>query len=149
MASPNLGLLAALLKTGRLTGVVRWKVNMSQESLKIEAQIANYSYFYLITNGACDLTETISSVGKQLDIADLSQENLTTKFLEFGAKMKNSNSTPILLVWSGWQELLRNDLVGANLIVNAFEQATEEWPGAVLVIDSQGNFPDLAVLTSA
>lgn len=149
MASPNPGLLAALLKTGRLTGVVRWKVNLSQEALKVEAEIANYSYFFLVTNGLEDLTETISSLGNQLGLVDLTRENLVTKLLEFGTTANNSSQKSLLVAWSGWQDLVRNDLVGATLVIDALEQAAENWPGAVLVIDSHGNFPDLAVLTSA
>lgn len=149
MASPNPGLLAALLKTGRLTGVVRWKVNLSQEALKVEAEIANYSYFFLVTNGIEDLTETISSLGNQLGLVELTRENLVSKLLEFGTTANNSNQKSILVAWSGWQDLVRNDLAGATLVIDALEQAAENWPGAVLVIDSQGNFPDLAVLTSA
>ncbi len=149
MASPNLGLLAALLKTGRLTGVVRWKVNMTQESLKVEAQIANYSCVYLDTSAATDLDQTISSLGKQLEEPDLSQENLADRLVHFGAKLKTANPTSILMAWSGWQELVKNDLAGAKFIVEIFEQTAAQWPGAILVIDSKGDFPDLAVLTSA
>lgn len=149
LASPNPGLLAALLKTGRLIGVVRWKVNLSDEAAQVEASISNWSYFYLDTHGAKTVQDCVNLFATQLKISDLTLFNLAEKLVSLNSQIQLSNAKNIFLVWTGWQDVVANDLAEINLLQESFEHASQQWPGVVLIVDSKGQFPNVAELTSA
>jgi hypothetical protein len=51
------------------------------------------------------------------------------------------------IAWTGWQELVKSDLIAAQRIADQLDDAGNEKTNVVLVCDSSGNFPGLSELT--
>lgn len=149
MASPNPGLLAALLKTGRLTGVLRWKVNLTNEHLKIEANIAKWIGYFLNLSDSKSLEDCFALISTEFDLPKLNLANFVQLISEKFQQQKNTGDQKILLAISGWQELVKNSSTDAQSFVSLLEEIAENLPGLVLFVDSKGEYPDIALLTSA
>ena len=149
MASPNPGLLAALLKTGRLSGVLRWKVNLTAETLKSEANIANWSSYYLNLSEAETLTDCFSLISAELNLPRLTLENFVQNLVTKAQQQKISAEQKVVLALSGWQEFEKNSSADAQNFVSMLDEVAEKLPGLVLVVDGKGEFPEIAQLTSA
>ena len=149
MTSPNPGLLAALLKTGRLTGVMRWKVNLSESAAKDEAQIAKWRCHYFDSAGAKTIEDCLAKFSNEPKLAGISLSNLSESFTNLFQENQIEIPSKVLVVWSGWQDLIEADSSQARIISDCLEQVLQDNSGLVLVVDSQGKFPDLDQLTSA
>ena len=137
---PNPGLLAALLKTGRLTGVLRWKVELTAEQVAVEQAASGFTAFQLDTTGVKSLTEFFAVCSKQFNGA-------ATDFSSFESLLKNlNNGASIFVIWSGWEDFAKENYDDALAIVNIFEEVAQTWPGTVLVVGKNGKFKDLAEL---
>ena len=97
MASPNPGLLAALLKTGRLTGVLRWKVNLTNENLKIEANIAKWIGYFLNLSDTKSLEDCFALISTEFDLPKLNLANFVQLISEKFQQQKNTGDQKILL----------------------------------------------------
>lgn len=138
MANP--GLLAALLKTGRLTGVLRWKVDFGKDEIAIEESASGFKAFSLDTSGVSELSEFFAVASKQLGV-------VATDFGSFESALRSlNNEQPIFIVWSGWEQFVKNNYEDAFGIANIFDDVAPNWPGAVLVVGKNGKFRDLAEL---
>lgn len=144
MASPNPGLLSALLKSGRLTGVLRWKVDLTESQVEIEANLSGRSGFLLDTSGAKSLSEFFAVAAKQLKLptSDLTNFELNLADLLDGG-------SEIFIAWTGWQDLVAQSKADSQSIVEIFESFTEKNSTVVLVIDRAGKFDGLGELVSA
>jgi len=144
MASPNPGLLAALLKSGRLSGVLRWKVTVTAEIVATEAGLSKFSGYFLDTTGAKSFADFFSLASNQLGLPNLDLSN-------FESSLKNLvvNESGGFIAWSGWQDLVKENDADALVIAGIFELVTSTWPGVVLAVDPVGKFTDLAELVSA
>ena len=149
MASPNPGLLAALLNTGRLTGVLRWKVNLTNENLKIEANIAKWIGYFLNLSDSKSLEDCFALISTEFELPKLNLANFVQLISEKFQQQKNTGDQKILLAISGWQELVKNSSTDAQSFVSLLEEIAENLPGLVLFVDSKGEYPDIALLTSA
>lgn len=144
MASPNPGLLSALLKSGRLTGVLRWKVDLAEDQIKIEANLSGRSGFLLNTSGAKSLSDFFAMAAKQLNLPSSDLTNFETNLVT----LINSGSE-IFIAWSGWQDLVGQSKADGQSIIDIFESFTEKNSTLVLVIDRSGKFDGLSELVSA
>jgi len=144
MASPNPGLLAALLKTGRLTGVLRWKVTVTPEVVATESGLSKFSGYFVDTSGATTIKDFLGLVGNQLGIIDLNLSN-------FESKLKTLTVTESggFIAWSGWQELVKENIDDAIVAVELFQTVCANWPGVVLAVDPVGKFAGLDELVAA
>ena len=140
---PNPGLLAALLKTGRLTGALLWKVELSQDEIATEQSASGFKAIQLDTTGVTDLTDFFAVAAKQLNLPHCDLTN-------FESNLKTLACEPgLFVVWSGWEKFVKENFDDANAVTQIFDEVSKTWPGVVLLVGKNGKFKDLAQLTSA
>lgn len=145
VVAPNPGLLAAMLKAQRLTGVLRWKVNFTEAVIAAETGLAGWDYIWLDSSGALSEQDFIDLVAQQLLRPDLVGCVLAVIAQELvGLDGVTSN---FCIAWTGWQELVKSDSSAAQRIADELEEAGSERANVILVCDSSGNFPGISELT--
>lgn len=149
MASPNPGLLAALLKTGRLAGVLRWKVNLTKENLITEANISKWFGYFLDLSNTKSLDDCFALISVEFNLPRLNLSNFVQVVTEKFQQQKNTVDQKVLLALSGWQALVKNNSTDAQSFVSLLEEIAENLSGLVLFVDSKGEYPEIALLTSA
>jgi len=147
VVSPNPGLLAALLKTGKLNGLLRWKVVLADEAVRAECSAANWSSLVLDSSNVKTLEELIQISVAELAIA--TSANPTVSEWEKGLDLAFSGVQPTCLVWLGWQELVKHSKEDAAVAVAIFEDLLKSRDGVVLIVGHQGIFPNIDELALA
>ena len=141
MVSPNPGLLAALLRTEKLHGLFRWKVNLTAELVELEASQCGWAGVWLDTSAASGVSETLQHIAIALDFPDYF-DNDVAQFDAFVVDVFAGESRKFI-AWSGWQKFVSSDPVSAELIADAFDRVSRSAHGVVLVCDSAGEFKDI------
>lgn len=147
MVSPNPGLLAALLKTGRLNGVMRWKVVLADDTVKQECLSAGWRSLVLDTHGAKSLDDVL-----QVSVSDLglaADDAASVSAWEKAIVGLMSQDTPACLTWVGWQDIIARSAADAAVVVGVFEDVLKDQAGLVLIAGHQGNFPNVDELAMA
>ncbi len=137
------GLLAAMLKADHLHGVIRWKVDIDDDSVNQELSIVGASALFLDSRSVVNVEEFLSTAGRQLECAPttgMTIDNFSSAIL---ALPKRS-----VIVWTGWQEFVGSDPAGAALIVDVLDDAIQQISGTVLVLGKVGAMPNVAELTA-
>ena len=147
VVSPNPGLLAALLKTGKLSGLLRWKVALSDEAVRGECLAANWLPLVLDSRNVKTLEEFLEVSVVELDIP--TSANPTVSEWEKALEIVFSGQQPTCLVWLGWQELVKHARDDAAVAVAIFEDLLKSRDGVVLIVGHQGSFPDIDELALA
>ncbi len=145
MAAPNPGLLAAMLKAQRLSGVMRWKVTFTELGFKGEANLAGWNGVWLETSAVKSVQEFIDVSANQIANPKLVGSSLAD-FIEI-LMLRDEKLGSICIAWSGWQDLIKSDPQGALEITEAMELACQEGSRVVLVCDSVGSFPGISELS--
>lgn len=145
MATPNPGLLAAMLKAQRLSGVMRWKVTFTESGFKGETNLAGWNGVWLETSAVKSVQEFVDVCANQLGHPKLVGASLA-EFIDF-LIASDENFENTCIAWSGWQDLIKSDPQGALEITEAFEVACQEDSHVVLVCDSVGSFPGISELS--
>ena len=145
MAAPNPGLLAAMLKADRLSGVMRWKVNFTESGFKGEANLAAWNGLWLDTSGVKSIQDFVDVAANQTSNPQLVGHTLA----ELIEKMFSTDTSDdsICVAWSGWQDLMKSAPAEALEIAEAFELGCQERLAVVLVCDSVGSFPGISELS--
>ena len=145
MAAPNPGLLAAMLKAQRLSGVMRWKVTFTESGFKGETNLAGWNGVWLETSSVKSVQEFIDVCANQIGITKLIGSSLA-EFVE--ALISNDEKLgSTCIAWSGWQDLIKSDSQGALEVSEAMEAACQDGSNVVLVCDSVGSFPGISELS--
>ena len=145
VVAPNPGLLAAMLKAQRLTGVLRWKVNFTQAVIAAEAGLAGWDFIWLDSSGARSEQDFIDLVAQQILRPDLVGCDLAV--IAHQLVGLDGVTASYCIAWTGWQELVKSDSAAAQRIADELEDAGSEKTNVVLVCDSSGNFPGISELT--
>jgi len=144
VVSPNPGLLAAFVRTGNLSGILRWKVNLGADVVEIEAGQCGWRGLWIDTSAASDVEAVLTRFADQLNFPEYFDKTPTAlgAFLGdvLGGEVKG------FIVWSGWQELVRQDAVQAGVIAEVLDRVGLEHGCPIFVIDSSGDFPEIAEL---
>ena len=145
MAAPNPGLLAAMLKAQRLSGVMRWKVNFTESGFKGEANLAAWTSIWLETSNVKSIQDFVDIVSNQISRPKL----VGCTLAELMESIFNSESpeASICICWSGWQDLVKSNPQAALEIADAFEVACESSSAVVIVSDSAGSFSGISELS--
>lgn len=143
MASPNPGLMAALLKSGRLSGTVRWKMTISPENVATESAASGFTGYYLDTSGVKSLSEFFSVASNQLGLPNLDLTNFESKLSAI-----SKSDSGAFIAWSNWQDLVKEDPSGASGVADIFDQVATTWPGVVFIVDQTGKFDHVTELTA-
>lgn len=144
MAAPIPGLLAAMLKAQRLSGVLRWKVNFSEQVISGEAELAGWNYIWLDTRAVTTDRELVDLAANQISSPELLDSAISDLV---SALVPNGSEQKTLIVWSNWQELVKADLTTAQNFAEQLDEACREKSAVVIVCDSVGQFPGIAELT--
>jgi len=147
VVSPNPGLLAALLKTGRLTGVLRWKVVLVADAVSQECAAAGWRSALLNTQGVKSLEEFLQISATELGLAIEARSDIAA--WEQGLVSQFVQDVPVCITWLGWQDLIANNPSDAAVVVNIFEDILKSQAGLVLISGPQGNFPQVDELALA
>ena len=147
MVSPNPGLLAALLKTGRLTGVLRWKVVLVDDAVSQECAAAGWRSALLNTQGAKSLEEFLQISATELGLTVEARSSIAA--WEQALVGQIVQDVPVCITWLGWQDLIASNSADAAVVVNIFEDILKSQPGLVLISGPQGNFPQVDELALA
>ena len=147
MVSPNPGLLAAFLKTGRLNGVLRWKVLLDEDTVKQECLSAGWRSQLLDTHGAKTLTELLQVAVTELDLSRTASESITS--FEEALRVVMISDAPVCITWLGWQDIISSSPDDAGALVGMFEDILNSHPGLVLIAGHQGTFPRVDELALA
>ena len=144
MAAPIPGLLAAMLKAQRLSGVLRWKVNFTEQVISGEAELAGWNYIWLDTRAVTTDRELVDLAANQISSPELLDSAISDLV---SALVPNGSEQKTLIVWSNWQELVKADLTTAQNFAEQLDEACREKSAVVVVCDSVGQFPGIAELT--
>lgn len=145
VAAPNPGLLAAMLKAQRLSGVMRWKVTFTESGFKGETNLAGWNGIWLETSAVKSVPEFIDVCANQIGNPKLIGSSLVEFVETLLAGDEKLGSTCI--AWSGWHDLIESDSQAALEITEAMEVACQEGSNVVLVCDSVGSFPEISELS--
>ena len=145
MAAPNPGLLAAMLKAQRLSGVLRWKVNFTESGFSGETNLAAWNGLWLETAGVKSLQDFVDLVANQTSNSKLVGSSLAELIETIFST--DSPEVGICIGWSGWQDLVKTDLQAALEIAEAFDVACQANGAVVLVCDSLGTFTGISELS--
>jgi hypothetical protein len=144
---PNSGLLAALLKSDQLSGVLRWKVTLTKESLSQESAIVGWKNFWVDLSGLTKPEEVISELGRSLDLPDYFDGSLE-KLSVLMPEVCDTETRAVLAI-SGWQEFVGKNSKSAADLAEALELGAEGSRIVVIVSDPSGNYPGLSELALA
>ena len=145
MAAPNPGLLAAMLKANRLSGVMRWKVNFTESGFSGETNLAAWRGLWLDTSDVKSTQEFVDLTANQTSNPQLVGHDLA-ELVNVIFSDDNSGG-PMCIAWSGWQDLIKAAPEDAQEIAELLDSACQECAGVVLVCDSTGNFPAISELS--
>lgn len=145
MAAPNPGLLAAMLKAQRLSGVMRWKVTFTESGFKGETNLAGWNGVWLETSSVKSVQEFVDVSANQISIPLLVGSSLAE--LIQALVSSNEKQVDTCIAWSGWQDLIKADPQGALEITEAMELACQEGSTVILVCDSVGSFSGISELS--
>ena len=144
MAAPIPGLLAAMLKAERLSGVLRWKVNFSEPVISGEAGLAGWNYIWLDTSSVTSDRELVDVAANQISkpaLLGAAISELVTTLIPTPADLKT------VIAWTNWQDLVKADLTTAQNFAEQLDEACQGQSAVVIVCDSVGQFPGIAELT--
>jgi len=147
VVSPNPGLLAAFLKTGRLGGVVRWKVVLDVDTVTKECEAAGWRSLALNSQGAKSLEDFLQICATELNLDKSAAASLATWEQAVGELL--IQEVPTCVMWMGWQDLIRASPADASVVASIFEDILKDHPGLVLIAGHQGNFPKVDELALA
>ena len=145
MAAPNPGLLAAMLKANRLSGVMRWKVNFTESGFKSETTLATWIGMWLDTSGIKTIQDFVDFAANQTSNSHLVGRTLAE--LVDAILPAGDSAGTTCLAWSGWQDLMKASPSDAQVIAEVLELACQESSAVVLVCDSVGSFPGISELS--
>lgn len=145
VVAPSPGLLAAMLKAQRLTGVLRWKVNFTETLVAAEAGLAGWDFIWLDSSGAQSEQNFIDLAAQQILRPDLVGCGLEVIAQELVGL--DGATSSYCIAWTGWQELVKSDSSAAQRIAEVLEEVGSEKANVVVVCDSSGNFPGISELT--
>jgi len=145
VAAPNPGLLAAMLKANRLSGVMRWKVNFTESGFSGETNLAGWNGLWLDTTDVKSIQDFVDFAAHQTSNAHLvgcTMADLVTAIFPAENSVEN-----ICMAWSGWQDLVKAAPQDAQDIADSFELACQGISAVVVVCDSTGAFPGISELS--
>ena len=145
MAAPNPGLLAAMLKAQRLSGVVRWKVNFTESGFLGESNLAGWNGLWLETSGVKSTQDFVDVSAAQISKPELIGCSLSALTESIFTSDGDGKSTCI--AWSGWQDLMKSEPQAALEIAEALDLRSQESSDVVVVCDSVGSFPGISELS--
>lgn len=145
MASPNPGLLAAMLKAQRLNGVVRWKVNFTESGFLGEVNLAGWRGTWIETSEVKSLQDFVDVAANQSANPNLIGATLAELIDTVFSDQDSSVGTCI--AWTGWQDLLKSSPQVALEIAESFDSACQERQAVVMVCGSVGTFPAISELS--
>lgn len=145
MAAPNPGLLAAMLKAQRLSGVVRWKVNFTEPGFIGESNLAGWNGLWLETSGVKSIQDFVDVAATQISQAQLVGCSLSELIESIFTADSDEKSTCI--AWSGWQDLMKSEPQSAQEIAEALDLSCLERSAVIVVCDSVGSFPGISELS--
>ncbi len=145
MAAPNPGLLAAMLKANRLSGVMRWKVNFTESGFTGETNLAGWNGVWLATSDVKSVQDFVDLAATQTSNPQLVGHTLA----ELIEAIFSADNAPenICVAWSGWQDLIKSAPQEALEIAEALDLGCQERSAVVLVCDSVGSFPGISELS--
>jgi hypothetical protein len=135
------------LKTGRLTGVLRWKVVLVDETVRQECAAAGWRSAVLNTQGAKTLDEFLQISVTELGLPIEAQSSISA--WEQALTSQFVDDIPVCITWLGWPDLIASSPADATVVVGIFEDILKEHPGLVLISGPQGNFPQVDELALA
>jgi len=147
VVSPNPGLLAALLKTGRLNGVLRWKVVLADDAVSQECASAGWRSLIMDTHGAKSLNDLLHVSVSELGLPADAHSSVAT--WEQAISSLIAQDTPVCITWVGWQDIVASSPAEATVLVDVFEDILRDHPGLVLIAGHQGKFPSVDELALA
>ena len=145
MAAPNPGLLAAMLKANRLSGVMRWKVNFTESGFTGETNLAGWNGVWLATSDVKSVQDFVDLTANQTSNPQLVGHTLA-EMIEVIFSADNAAEN-ICVAWSGWQDLIKSAPQEALEIAEALDLGCQERSAVVLVCDSVGSFPGISELS--
>lgn len=144
MAAPIPGLLAAMLKAERLSGVLRWKVNFTAQVISGEAGLAGWDHVWLDTKAVKSEQDFVDVAANQIAKPELLGKSVAELInILFASKPE----TGICIAWTNWQELTKADMAAAEHIADLLDEACQGTAAVVIVCDSVGKFPGISELT--
>ncbi len=147
VVSPNPGLLSALLRTGKLSGLLRWKVTLSEDQIVSETNSAGWRGVWVDTTGARTQAQFIELVVKALSLNKYANDSLMEFEVAFRDYLTESPSTAIF--WVGWQDLIKHNKSDTQVLARVIEDVIETTSSLVLVVGTAGSFPEIGELSLA
>lgn len=147
MVSPNPGLLSALLRTGKLSGLLRWKVTLGEDQIGSETKSAGWQGIWLDTTGARTQEQFIQLVVDALDLGKFASDSLAEFEVALRDYLAESPNTAIF--WVGWQDLIKHNKSDAQVLARVIEDVIEITSSLVLVVGTAGSFPEIGELSLA
>ena len=99
MAAPIPGLLAAMLKAERLSGVLRWKVNFTAQVISGEAGLAGWDHVWLDTKAVKSEQDFVDVAANQIAKPELLGKSVAELInILFASKPE----TGICIAWTNW-----------------------------------------------
>lgn len=144
VVSPNPGLLAALVRTGNLSGILRWKVNLNADVVQGEATQCGWTGTWIDTAQLSDTESVLNHFAQELNFPDYF--DCTTPALSEFMTDVLSAETKHFVVWSGWQDYVRANAEHAHEVAQALDFVGVQHNSPIFVVDSTGDFPDIAEL---
>ena len=147
MVSPNPGLLSALLLTGKLSGLLRWKVTLSEDQVVSETNSAGWQGIWLDTAGVNAQEQFIGYVASVLKLGKYSNDSLA----EFEVALRDylAETPKTAIFWVGWQDLIKSNKSQAQVLARVIEDVIETSSSLILVVGTAGNFPEIGELALA
>jgi len=147
VVSPNPGLLSALLRTGKLSGLLRWKVTLSEDQIVSETKSAGWQGVWLDTTGARTQEQFIDLVVNALSLNKYAKGSLVEFEVAFRDYLAETPSTAVF--WVGWQDLIKHNKSDAQVLARIIEDVIEATSSLVLVVGTAGSFPEIGELSLA
>jgi hypothetical protein len=144
VATPNPGLLAAMLKAHRLSGVMRWRVNFTESGFKGETNLAGWDGLWLDTShvkSTQDFVDVVAIQTSNSNFVGRTIEELIEKLV-----VAEDAVGGLCIAWSGWQDLLKASPQAAQDIADSFDLACQDISAVVLVCDTVGSFLGISEL---
>jgi hypothetical protein len=145
VAAPNPGLLAAMLKAQRLSGVMRWKVTFTESGFKGEANLAGWNGIWLETSEVKSIQDFVDVSANQIlnpQLVGGTLADLVDRIIPID--LSDSNTC---IAWTGWQDLIKSDANAALEIAEALDQVCQERNAVAIVCDSVGSVPGISELS--
>lgn len=134
-----------MLKTQRLNGVVRWKVNFTESGFLGEANLAAWNGIWLETSAVRSIQDFVDIAANQTSNSHLVGGTLAELIENLFPNETVDNK--ICIAWSGWQDLVKSSPDSALEIAEALDHICQERLAVVLACDSSGTFPGISELS--